>query len=477
MARESVDVAVVGAGPAGMAAEATCAELGLATILFDEQPAAGGQVFRDVTGSPLAPGTILGGDYWAGAAQVSAFAASGVDHVPLASVWAATRRAEGGWDVAVSVGAGGERRAMVVAARVLVLATGAQERPFPIPGWTLPGVLTAGGAQALLKTAGLVPGGHTVLAGTGALLWLLAWQYLEAGVVVDALLDTTPRGRLVRAMRHAPGFAASSYFGKALELVRAVRRQVGIVRHVTALSAEGTHAVERVRFTTPQGAGSLPADQLLLHQGVIPNVNLAAGLGCALRWNDAQACFEPVVDAWGGASLPGVFIAGDGADIAGARAAPARGRVAALAAAHARGRIDGAARDRAAAPHRRALATALRGRGFLDALQRPADAFRMPTGETVVCRCEEVTAAQVIAVARGGCAGPNQAKAFLRCGMGPCQGRSCGVTLIELIARERRVSPAEVGYFRLRFPATPITLDELAAMPASAQARRAVERD
>jgi len=116
------------------------------------------------------------------------------------------------------------------------------------------------------------------------------------------------------------------------------------------------------------------------------------------------------------------------------------------------------------------------GRAFLDWLNRPADSFRQPVGDTVVCRCEEVTAKQVRDAADMGCEGPNQMKAFLRCGMGPCQGRLCGLTVTELIAAQRKSTPAEVGYYRLRPPVKPITLAELASLPIGEAERKAVER-
>src|SRR5207302_8703730 len=110
-------------------------------------------------------------------------------------------------EIAVSLGS----RSRLLQARRIVLATGAMERPFPIPGWTLPGVMTVGGAQILLKSSGLVPRGRTVLAGCGPLLWLIAWQYLNAGVRLAAVFDTAPRANWARALRHAAGFAASPY--------------------------------------------------------------------------------------------------------------------------------------------------------------------------------------------------------------------------------------------------------------------------
>ena len=116
------------------------------------------------------------------------------------------------------------------------------------------------------------------------------------------------------------------------------------------------------------------------------------------------------------------------------------------------------------------------GRAFLDELYRPVTALRQPKGDTIACRCEEVTAGQIRETARMGCEGPNQMKAFLRCGMGPCQGRLCGLTVTELIAEERGTTPDEVGYYRLRPPVKPITLGELASLPISEAERKAVER-
>jgi bacterioferritin-associated ferredoxin len=117
-----------------------------------------------------------------------------------------------------------------------------------------------------------------------------------------------------------------------------------------------------------------------------------------------------------------------------------------------------------------------RGRLFLDRLYRPSDHFRQPADDTIVCRCEEVSARQVLDAAALGCTGPNQMKAFLRCGMGPCQGRLCGLTVTELIAKARGVSPAEVGHYRLRPPVKPVTLGELASLPRDDAAVQAVVR-
>jgi len=471
-----LDVAIVGAGPAGLAAATLCAEHSLSTSLYDEQAGPGGQIYRGIAGSPLARPEILGDDYWHGGSLVAPFTRSGARYVPQATVWSIERRDDGTFAVAITAGPPHARHTLTVEARAVILASGAQERPFPIPGWTLPGVFMAGAVQILLKTSGIIPEGRTVLAGCGPLLWLVASQLLRAGATIDAVLDTTPRGRLRQALAHAPGFLLSPYFARGRELVRTVRRRVRVIEHVTSLAVEGTTAATGARFAVDGQTHSLSIDQLLLHQGVVPDVNLAGAAGCAFAWNELQACFAPVVDAWGGTTVPGLYVAGDGAGIAGALAAEASGRLTALAVANALGRIDGSARERAAQRHRRDSAMATRGRLFLDTLYRPADAFRLPEGDTLICRCEEVSAAAIIELARSGCAGPNQAKAFARCGMGPCQGRWCGLTVTELIAHAQRRDPAEVGYYRLRFPIKPIPLGEVAALATTSEAMHAVVR-
>jgi NADPH-dependent 2,4-dienoyl-CoA reductase/sulfur reductase-like enzyme len=467
--KERYDLAIVGAGPAGLAAATEAARIGLDTVLFDEQPRPGGQIYRAIGETPVGERAILGADYWHGAGLVAPFRQSGAQYVPGATVWSISRERE----IGISVAGG----AHLLEASHVILATGALERPFPIPGWTLPGVMTCGAAQILLKTSGLVAAGKTVLAGTGPLLWLLAAQYLRAGARIEALLDTTPLGNWAAALPHLPRFLLSSYVAKGLSLMREVRRRVNVVRGVTALAAIGGDRVEAVVYRVG-GAGEvrLAAETLLLHQGVTPNLNLANSIGCAQSWDDTQLCFAPVVDAWGMSSVPGIAIAGDGAGIAGALAAEHRGRLAALDAARQHDKIDAATRDREAAPHVAALAKAVRGRRFLDLLHRPPASFRLPEGDIVVCRCEEVTARQVLDAVALGCEGPNQLKSFLRCGMGPCQGRLCGLTVSELIARARGVSPGEVGYYRLRPPVKPITLAELASLPQTDAAAKAVIR-
>lgn len=462
MVVEQVDVAVIGAGPAGLSAATRAAATGLSVVLLDEQDAVGGQIYRAIERTDARRREILGPDYAAGATIADAFARSGARYVANASVWQVTRERSVHYLKDGKVGSFEAKR--------VILATGAMERPFPIPGWTLPGVLTAGAAQILLKSAGEVPTEPPVLVGCGPLLYLLGWQYVRAGVPIRALVDTTRHEDRWRAKRHLlSALRAWPFLSKGLQLMRTLR-DAGVPMHEAAddLRVEakrGEDGVERagaLHFTTQGQAHRIEANVILLHQGVVPNTQFTLALRAKHRWDAAQLCFAPVTDAWGELDVPGLFVAGDGSGIGGAQAAAEEGELSALAVAAQLGAIDDVTRDRLAAPHRRKLADVMRIRPFLDSLYRPRDANRIPADDVIVCRCEEVTAGDVRGFVELGCLGPNQAKSFGRCGMGPCQGRMCGLTVTEVIASARNVEPEAVGYYRIRPPIKPLTLGELA---------------
>jgi octopine oxidase subunit A len=455
----SVDLAIVGAGPAGMAAATLATGLGLDTLLIDEQEGPGGQIYRAVerTGADSATSSPLGADYLSGRDLAAALRESGARYRPRTTVWHIDP--DGGLSVI------SDRASDTIAARHILLATGAIERPVPIPGWTLPGVMTVGAAQILLKTADLVPGGRAVLAGQGPLLYLAAVQLMRAGALPVALLETTPHENFHAAARHLGGlWAGRQSLAKGLMWLLALRRAgISIRRGIRGLRAVGRERLERVVWD----GGEIAADHLFLHEGVIPNTQISLALQVAHCWDEAQMSWRPEVDEWGRTSLPNVSIAGDGAGIAGADAAALSGQLAALDTAAVLGRIGEAERDRRAQPMRARLVRERAIRPFLDALYRPAAAILAPPEDDVVaCRCEEITVGQIRRAVRLGAPGPNQLKAFTRCGMGPCQGRICGPIVSAVIAEARGVPIGEVGTYRPRAPYKPITVGALASVGA-----------
>lgn len=450
------DLIVIGAGPAGMAAARTAADDGADVRVLDEQSAPGGQIYRGVLGAATRH-EILGPDYRAGRPLAEALEHSRIHYERGAVVWRVERAGRVAW---INNGV-----ARVATARRVLAATGAIERPIPIPGWTLPGVMTAGAAQILLKTGGVIPR-NAVLAGAGPLLYLLAQQLIDAGSPPKALMETQDRAAFFRAARHLPrALRGWRPLLKGTKMLAAIR-SAGVPRHTAAtrLRVLGEDAVSGLRFDAGGRTHEIACETLLLHQGVVPNVQITRSLGLAHDWDAAQRCWRPRCDSWGATEAPAIMVAGDGGGIAGAGAAVLTGRLAALETLRVLGHLSETDRDARAGPLRRALATELAARPMLDALYAPPPEVLTPADETIVCRCEEVTAGDIRRYAALGCLGPNQTKAFGRCGMGPCQGRYCGLTVAELLAEAQGVGPEAVGTYRIRPPLKPVTLGELAQL-------------
>jgi NADPH-dependent 2,4-dienoyl-CoA reductase/sulfur reductase-like enzyme len=454
------DVAIVGAGPAGMSAAIRLRANGLSVLVVDEQAAPGGQIWRGVETMAATPaGALLGDEYRAGARLAAAFRQCGAVYEPHTQVW----QIEPGWHVYMSCAG----QAGVARAGQVLLATGAQERPAPFPGWTLPGVLTVGAAQILLKTSRQVPAQPVWIAGSGPLVLLYMAQLLRAGGRIAGWLDTAPAGAWRRALPFLPdALARAGEVRKGLDWLRAVRRAgVRRIRDVRSLRALGQGRLEHIEYTTGNGRTTrAPAHVLLAHEGVVPSIHMTRALECAHRWNEGQACMAPELDAWGQTSRQGLYVAGDGAGIGGANAACVRGELAALGMALQAGSMDAGRAKAESEPLRRDLAGMLRLRPMLDALYPPRPGIFSPADDTVVCRCEELTAGDVRKAGALGQPGPNQIKSFTRAGMGPCQGRQCGYTIAHILAQQQHRPVADVGFYRIRPPLKPLTLGELASL-------------
>ncbi len=446
------DIAVIGAGPAGLAAATAAAAMGYDTVLFDEQQSPGGQIYRGIDTADAARTGILGPDYSKGRAIVDAFHASKATWLNGALVWNIST------DRVIDfsrVGASSQ-----IEAKTIIIATGAIERPWPLPGWTLPGVTTVGALQILMKSSGIVQE-DAILAGSGPLLWLLAAQMVDAGAPPRALIETTPKANYRAALPYLPtALRAPGYLTKGWQLIHKVRRAgVRIVGGAEDVAIEGTDAASALCFTSKGQSERIETTNVALHQGVVPNQQITRLLRCDHVWDSSQHCFRPVTDANGQSSLEGIYVAGDGAGIGGALSAAIHGEMTALVIAARDGRGDA---DRMKAlQSARARDAAVRP--FLEALYAPAPHVTAPADETIICRCEEITAGAIRRAVDLGAPGPNQVKSFLRAGMGPCQGRVCGLAVSAIIAQRRGETPGATGYYRIRPPLKPIPLSELAA--------------
>lgn len=251
---------------------------------------------------------------------------------------------------------------------------------------------------------------------------------------------------------------------------RAIKRAgVPIISGASDLEVRGEDHARALACKVGGQVKEIPAPTILLHQGVVPNVQVTRQLECEHRWDELGHYWRPVIDDWGVTSANAIYVAGDSSGIVGAEASRVSGHLAVLDIAYHQGLLTRDQRDEKARAGRQKRAHHLAIRPFLENLfPPPEEILKPPSDSTVVCRCEEVTAGEIReAVALGG-RGPNQLKAYTRCGMGPCQGRMCGLTVGELIAGELQLGVPEVGYYRIRPPIKPVTLQELAAMETMA---------
>ena len=453
------DLVVIGGGPAGMAAAIQARQLGLTVVLIDEQTAPGGQIYRAVDRAEAqGRAAALGEDYRHGLSLTTALRASGATQLFAHQVW----QVEPDGRVFVSDG----KASKLIEGRRVLVAIGAMERPVAIPGWTLPGVMTVGGAQILNKTAGMLPDAGVWIAGSGPLMLHYAAEVVAAGGRVAGILDTARHANLGTLLSHAQGAMRGwRYLAKGAGYLARLRlANIRRVKGVQAVEAVGDSCIERVRWRVAGRWSEAPATGLLLHEGVIPNTHMTTALGCSHEWNAAQHCFRPRTDEFGATDVEAIFVAGDCGGIGGARVAACRGRLAALGVAVSLGRLDASERDRLAKPVLAEYGEHDAIRGLLDALFAPGAELLAPADDVIVCRCEGISAGRIREAVSLGCQGPNQMKAFTRCGMGPCQGRLCGPTVTGILADALGVTPTEVGSFRVRPPLKPLSLGELASL-------------
>ena len=329
--------------------------------------------------------------------------------------------------------------------------------------------MTVGAIQSVMKNSGIYPSGKLILAGTGPLVLQLANQLIAANVDIAAILDTSPKGSFVRALRYFPRAAiAGDYLFKGWKLAREVQRSgVKIYRNVTDLAALGENSVQNVSFKENGEEHCLEVDTLALHEGILPNTQLTRLLDLKHVWSERQRSFYPVVDSAGETSRSGVFVVGDGAGISGSKTAEHSGVIAGMTILEKLDYIKESQRDIIVEEKklRRFLDEGIRP--FLDTLFPAPANIEAISNKTIICRCEEITAGEIRDVVKKGCSGPNQAKAFLRCGMGVCQGRMCGASVTEVMSQAMGKTPSDVGTYRIRPPLKPLSLDEIATLNES----------
>jgi D-hydroxyproline dehydrogenase subunit alpha len=463
-------VAVVGAGPAGLAAATEALAHGARVVLLDEAPRPGGQIYRQAH-------PALGDGAFAEAgergrkhdilARFQAIAPS-VDYRPDANVYALFANGELHY-------AQGETTE-VLRPDAVILATGVREMAIPFPGWTTPGVMFAGGAQAILKSQGVLPGKQAVVAGCGPLPVVVAAQLLRAGGNVNALA-------LLHPLREMLGDPLALWHGRrivheglryGLTIMRAgVQRLSG---HVP-VRAIGKDQLEAVVLALVDHDGHVVAgtereiacDLLALNYGFAANSELAALAGAEMRFEAESGGWLPVADAFGRTSVPGVFVAGDGAGVRGALVAEAEGQIVGAAAASA---ADDVGSDAMRADLGAALDRRRRHQAFQHAvratLRVPRGLWGIATDDTIVCRCENIPVREIRAAFASGHSSLNAVKRNVRTGMGWCGGRTCLRAVAALGELHAGIPPSTI--MTPRPMARPVTFGALAAQKKACSA-------
>jgi NADPH-dependent 2,4-dienoyl-CoA reductase/sulfur reductase-like enzyme len=458
-AAETPRLVVVGAGPAGMATAITLAERGLSVTVVDQNPHPGGQIYRFPAVTPKTPQTPERG---AMLRQHLAEHSERITVLPehnLVDIHPGLRLSLCGPD--------GFR---IVEADHLVLAPGAYEYVPPFPGWTLPGVITPGAAQQLVKSQGVAPGRRVLLAGTGPFLLVVALALHEVGVQVAGIIDTLRRRD---AFWQLPSLLADGKLLKqGFDYVAGVRKAgIPLMTGHIVTRAEGHGRLEQVVVApcdgdwVPDHNRSRPVvvDTLCVGYGFVPRVDLAQLAGCELAPTNLPGGWIPVTDPWGQTSVPGVWTAGDGAGVAGAIVAELAGQLVGLGVASSCGAIESSEAERSAEPIRERLHQLGRFRRGLDELGWPRPGLSQLADEsTVVCRCEEIRRDEIDAAISAGSTTLRSLKVATRLGMGPCQGRMCQPACSRRLIDLGCNTLEEIGPPAFRPPLVPLTLGQLA---------------
>lgn len=457
-----VELAVLGAGPAGIGAALAASRYNVNVIILDRGIAAGGQVYRPSANRQTSNQLVSASDHVVGESLRKKLASSSVTCLFDRKVWSVQH--------GFRIDAVGPAGLETWEAKRLLVASGTTERVIPFPGWTSPGVMGLAATTLLLKSQRVLPGKRPIVAGSGPLLWAVANSIIAGGGKPVAVIDFANTRRWVSSLPAL--FSSPTDLLKGLGWVYTVKRnRVPVISgaSVGKVWREGGSLMVEVakhnRDGTLRQEGHknqyLSGDALCIGHGLLPAAEVTQLLGADHVFDEKAGGWKPVIDDGQRTSIPGLFAAGDCTGITGARAAHLEGQLAGLTVASVMGRITNNSYRRKIKALRRHLRRASRaGSKMADLMASANDLIDNIAGDTVVCRCEEVTFAEIQTALDAGATGLNQLKSWTRCGMGPCQGRVCGDTVATIVSRHlggRNI----VGSWSPQVPLLPVPMEDV----------------
>lgn len=459
----TTELAVIGAGPGGLAAALTAANAGLQVTLIDEAPHPGGQYLRGANQNKSMNSV----------SRTERNSRQFLEQLPHDHIQLLTSTLVWGLE-ANTLALHGPHGTRYLQAKQIIIATGGRELVLPFPGWTRPGVMTLGAAQILAKEHGLMPGKRILLAGSGPLLLASAYTLISKGAHIVGILEAThPTAWLAHAPAMWGNFDRLAEGWQYLKTIQQHKVPYLFGRTVAQAHGDGQLTAVSIAQLNRQGHPldrahtEVEVDALCLGFGLIPNTELAQLAGCQLEYAPRRGGWVPVRTATLQTSQPNLYAVGEAAGIGGASMALVEGQLAGTVAAQTSGKLAPAAAQAQIAAWQRKLRPLRRFEAMLNTLFSPPLTLNaLATDDTLTCRCQEVRVHTIRQAIRAGSHSLSSLKNHTHVGQGQCQGRTCGPLLARLVAEEIGSTPETAGQLRPRPPLKPLPLSALAQEPS-----------
>lgn len=462
---QEFDLVVIGGGPAGIAAATAASNHNLNVLLIDERSTLGGQIYKRVgPGFEVKDSIKLGADYLRGEILIKSLTKSNAEVMLETTVLSV----EDSQVIVVTA----DNKYDSIKYKKLLITPGAYDRPVVFPGWTLPGVITAGAAQSLVKTQRVLPGSRIFFAGSGPLALAFPAQLSKMGANIVGIIEAAPRPGLVKSFRIARSLRGN------LDLIRdaffyqfhLVKSRIRIKYGRIIVSANGTDRLESITYARVDKnwrpisgtEKTVPADTLCIGYGFFPSVELFKILNCEMSYDESRGGTVVQLDEWGSTSLPNVFGAGDGTGVSGSYVAILNGQIAALRIAYELDKISEKTLFSLSKSIRKEVNLRKKFQKAINhAYAVKSGIYQLASSETIICRCESIPLKDLLPIIES-TSDFSVVKAYSRCGMGLCQGRNCQRQVSALIAAKHGLDLGKIPGTTPRFPAKPVLLGQIA---------------